>query len=568
VNYEPESADTKLRGGYYTPPDVASLLSNWALVSGEERVLEPSCGDGNFIEAALGRLHGRGFITGVELSPTEAGKALSRGGDRARIVFGDVFDWYSRRRASGVYDAVLGNPPFIRYQNFPEAHRQPAFDLMRSRGLNPSRLTNAWVPFVVLATDALKDGGRLGLVMPAELLQVGYAGELREYLARNYSDLTIVTFRTLIFKGIQQETILLMGVKKAGTTARIVFRELNDVTGLASLNGHHDTFTVNLDHAREKWTQYYLSADELRLIRELEQSTALTTLGALAEIDVGIVTGRNEFFVLTPTEAKDHGLSRWCRPLVGKSAQIPGLQLTLDEWNDLRVADSRCLLLNLPDVPREELDEAAIAFVRAGEQSGYHRGYKCRIRQPRWWKVPSPWVPDAFLLRQIYDAPRIVVNKAGAVSTDTIHRVRARPNIDAALLAACALNSATCAFSEIRGRSYGGGVLELEPREAEALPFPLPRPLDLQKLDSLLRRQGTAAALEEIDRTLLRTVGMDASDIATLRAIWHKLSSRRMRRNKGWRANVTTGQADDGNNGTAVEVSRSKRSSVPVGAFS
>src|SRR5258708_29884748 len=178
VNYEPESADTKLRGGYYTPPDVASLLSNWALVSGEERVLEPSCGDGNFIEAALGRLHGRGFITGVELSPTEAGKALSRGGDRARIVFGDVFDWYSRRRASGVYDAVLGNPPFIRYQNFPEAHRQPAFDLMRSRGLNPSRLTNAWVPFVVLATDALKDGGRLGLVMPAELLQVGYAGEL------------------------------------------------------------------------------------------------------------------------------------------------------------------------------------------------------------------------------------------------------------------------------------------------------------------------------------------------------------------------------------------------------
>src|SRR5258708_8859374 len=101
--------------------------------------------------------------------------------------------------------------------------------------------------------------------MPAEPLQVGYAGELREYLARNYSDLTIVTFRTLIFKGIQQETILLMGVKMADTTARIVFRELNDVTGLASLNGHHDTFTVNLNHAGEKSTRHYLSASALTL---------------------------------------------------------------------------------------------------------------------------------------------------------------------------------------------------------------------------------------------------------------------------------------------------------------
>lgn len=564
MNIEPESADAKLRGGYYTPPDLASLLANWAVVSGEEKVLEPSCGDGNFIEAALGRLRGHGFVTGIELFPTEAQKAKRRGGNRAQIVLGDVFDWYSRQCASDRYDAVLGNPPFIRYQHFPEAHRKPAFDLMRSQGLNPSRLTNAWVPFVVLATDALKNGGRLGLVMPAELLQVGYAGELREYLARNYSELTIVTFRTLVFKGIQQETILVMGVKEAGANARIVFRELNDLAGLASLNGHHDTFTVDLDHAREKWTQYYLSADELNLIRELERSTALTTLGALAEVDVGIVTGRNEFFVLTPTEAADHGLSRWCRPLVGKSAQIPGLQLTQDEWNGLRTADSRCLLLNLPDVPREELDQAAIAFVRAGEQRGYQRGYKCRIRQPRWWKVPSTWVPDAFLLRQIYDAPRIVVNEAGAVSTDTIHRVRTRPNIDPARLAACSLNSATCAFSEIRGRSYGGGVLELEPREAEALPFPSPRQLDLQKLDSLLRRRGAAAAMEETDQSLLRTAGLDPSDISTLRAIWQKLSTRRMTRAKGGRANGPV----EGINGSAVKLPSTPAASVPVGAVS
>lgn len=50
------------------------------------------------------------------------------------------------------FDAVLGNPPFIRYQNFPEGHREVAFDLMRRAGLHPNRLTNAWVPFLVVST--------------------------------------------------------------------------------------------------------------------------------------------------------------------------------------------------------------------------------------------------------------------------------------------------------------------------------------------------------------------------------------------------------------------------------
>src|SRR6185503_1762440 len=119
------------------------------------------------------------------------------------VVPGDAFTWYSVDRDC-TYDAVVGNPPFIRYQTFPEAHRAAGFALMHLEGLRPNRLTNAWVPFVVLATRALKPGGRLAMVLPAELLQVTYAGELREYLSRQYSHLIVVTFRRLIFGGIQQ----------------------------------------------------------------------------------------------------------------------------------------------------------------------------------------------------------------------------------------------------------------------------------------------------------------------------------------------------------------------------
>jgi hypothetical protein len=150
--------------------------------------------------------------------------------------------------------------------------------------------------------------------------------------------------------------------------------------------------------------------------------------------------------------------------------------------------------------------------------------------------VPSVWVPDAFLLRQIHDAPRIVRNDAGATCTDTIHRVRVRPGVEAGVLAAASLSSLTLAFAELRGRSYGGGVLELEPTEAESLPLPphdgaaAARVPAVEELDGRLRRHGPEAVLDEVDRTLLRSLGLADGDVALLRGIWRRLAARRRAR--------------------------------------
>jgi adenine-specific DNA methylase len=372
------------------------------------------------------------------------------------------------------------------------------------------------------------------MVLPAELLQVTYAGELREYLARNYAELTVITFRRLIFEGIQQETVLLMGVRSAGGSAEMSFLQLDRADQLDQrLTRTINRVSADLDHAREKWTQYYLSHRELGLIRELERSETLTALGNLAHVDVGIVTGRNEFFVLRPSEAERFGVTEFCLPLVGRSAQIQGLALRADEWADLSREDGKCLLLQLGRTPRSQLSPQALAYVEHGESMGYHTGYKCRIRQPQWWFVPSVAVPDAFMLRQIHDGPRIIANKASATCTDTIHRVRVRSGVDPGWLAGASMNSVTFAFSEIRGRSYGGGVLELEPNEADALPFPVPRnqsSLPLDELDLLTRRKESHHILDEVDRLVLRECGMTSAETALVRGIWVNLSTRRRER--------------------------------------
>jgi adenine-specific DNA methylase len=70
---------------------------------------------------------------------------------------------------------VVGNPPYIRYQFFDKKQKVEAEDIFIKAGLYYSKLTNAWVSFVVGASLLLKDqGGKIGFVLPAEFLQVSY----------------------------------------------------------------------------------------------------------------------------------------------------------------------------------------------------------------------------------------------------------------------------------------------------------------------------------------------------------------------------------------------------------
>jgi len=198
---KPVATYQKLRGGYYTPKPIADFLAQWAIQTPNANILEPSCGDGMLLEAAVETLISRGaeratassFIQGIEFDPQEALKASERlqmlSGLQTipRIDIGDFFSYCQRYLAKDtLFDAIIGNPPFIRYQNFPENHREIAFYLMQRAGLRPNRLTNAWVPFLVAATLVLNKTGRLAMVIPAELLQVTYAAELQLFLSQNY----------------------------------------------------------------------------------------------------------------------------------------------------------------------------------------------------------------------------------------------------------------------------------------------------------------------------------------------------------------------------------------------
>jgi adenine-specific DNA-methyltransferase len=401
---------------------------------------------------------------------------------------------------------------------------------MRKAGLSPNRLTNAWVPFVVAASLALKPDGRLAMVLPAELLQVNYAAELRAFLSDFFKQITVLTFRRLVFDGIQQEVVLLLAERAAGHTNGIEVLEMNETSELRKYDPL--AFGVNgfksVDHDTEKWTKYYLSQNEIDLLRELRRDRRLTMLGEIASVDVGIVTGMNEVFVLNESRVKGQ-MRKFTRPLVGRSGHLKGTTFTTKDWEANAVGDLPAYLLDIPPIPRKQLPRDVEHHINDAEERKLNAGYKCRIRKV-WYAVPSVYVADGFLLRQIHSHPKLVLNEAGATCTDTIHRVTFSKKIDQQRVAGAFLNSLTFAFSEILGRSYGGGVLELEPNEADRIPIPLrnSEKIDFDEIDRLVRDSKIDEVLSKNDQILLsRGLGMSREQCQLLRGVWEKLRDRR-----------------------------------------
>lgn len=386
----------KVRGGYYTPPALAEYLCRWAIRSRADRVIEPSCGDGAFVSSAAPLLGEDGSITAVEIVPEEIEKAQGAvNGVPPSIDWkcASFFDVASDLIRGSRYDAAIGNPPFIRFQYFDKGERERAFRLVSSFGYRPNGLSNAWTAFIQLAAELLADGGRLAMVVPAELLQVQYAAQLRHRLPMLFDDIFVIAFDELVFPEIQQEVLLLLAEgrnRNPKAYGRLHTRQVANGEELLALARTSDVVShlpERHTHEDMKWTSLFLEDDEFQILRDTAEGGRFDRMGQLADVDVGIVTGRNRFFVVTRDEAERLGLAERAVDVVGRTAALRSIRFTS---GDLRRygESSRSKLIDLNGLERASFSAELEEYVRWGEQQGVDRGYKCRIRN-RWFDVPS-----------------------------------------------------------------------------------------------------------------------------------------------------------------------------------
>lgn len=538
----------KARGAFFTPEPIATFVTEWAIRSADDRVLEPSCGEAAFLTQAVRRLRSlagreddpswKPLVSGVEIhshSAEEAKRLVSDAGGTPAITTSDFFLVQAEPR----YTAVIGNPPYIRYQDFAGEARIRSREAALRAGVNLSGLASSWAAFTIHSALMLQKGGRLGLVVPAELLSVNYAAEVRRFLLSRFTNVDLVLFTERVFAEAQEDVVLLLadGFNEGGTKHASIYQVQNAAALGDTLAS---TKWTPLD-AGDKWTPSLLSESALGAYGSLLDGEQFTSLETWGDTTLGMVTGNNKYFSLSPERALALGLSR--QDLVKLSppgsGHLRGLTFTDDAWKALGKKGAATYLFR-PTKPTD----AARAYIEAGESANVHTAYKCRVRKT-WWQVPLVKAADLFLTYMNADTPRITTNEAGALHLNSVHGVYLRPenrDLGRSLLPIAALTSMTLVGAETVGRGYGGGMLKLEPREADRLPVPSPEVVAAAaeslmavrpQLATRLRYGRLVEAARIVDDVLLvGELGIRRSEVKALRDAHAALSARRTARGR------------------------------------
>jgi len=531
-----EASANKLRGGFYTPEIIAEFILRWGINGSTDfDILEPSCGDGVFLEQLKHLESNYNSITAIEIDENEAKKA-QKINLRNKQIINDDFHTYCNNTLQR-FDLIIGNPPYIRYQFFDRQQQIEAGDIFTKAGLTYSKLTNAWVSFVVGASLLLKEkGGKIGFVLPAEILQVSFALQLRKFLAQFYNKINIISFEKLVFPNIQQEVVLLL-CEKVGTKEHYIEHiELKDASELKTLDtARLKSPQKKIDFKSNKWTFYFLEQEEIDFLENIATKRNIKTLGHYANVEVGITTGSNDFFTVPLTTVEAYDLQDYAKPMVGRSVQVNSVIFTEKDWEKNKFSKAKAHLLAFPDKQNLNQNNGAVKYIEYGESIGINKGYKTGIRND-WFVVPSLKISDALFIRRNNLYPRLIINQAEAYTTDTMHRVFVNQGTDIQALTASYYNSLSLAFTEVSGRSHGGGVLELMPNEAEKvlLPYHKDNSKLLSQIDNLIRNKTDIEEVLKITNQIVLKdhYGLTQKEINLAHSIWKKLSARRLNRNK------------------------------------
>ncbi len=232
-------------GVHYTPDPVAEIISAYAIRSPADTVLDPASGAGTFVtmcyerKRALGATHEEALreVNAIELAEFAAsltGLNLTLADTAAKSAYPQVFrtDFFStypglpsqltlphigNLNFPKNVDCVVGNPPYIRFENRTPRERQEVFNLLHkyraaTRISYPDFTGKAdiWAFFVAGAHMYLKDGGRLGFVLSWSLLSSEYGDAVISFLGRYFVVDAIIDSKAERWFAAKQNTVLLL----------------------------------------------------------------------------------------------------------------------------------------------------------------------------------------------------------------------------------------------------------------------------------------------------------------------------------------------------------------------
>ncbi|MGA2471453.1 MAG: N-6 DNA methylase [Solirubrobacteraceae bacterium] len=463
-------------GQFFTPEPIARFMADAVNAASPDTVLDPGVGGGVLLRSVGSRPQ----RYGCDIDPVAvelAAASLGEQGGATEIALGDFLDVDGWPLSVNQFDAVIANPPYIRHHNLSPEHKLLARRYADLYHVEVSSLSGSYAYFFLEAIHRLRDGGRLVFITPTEFLDVRYGEAIKAVLLATceIEEIVVLEMDELAFDGVLTTSAVTVATKSTHPSRRIRLRE-------ATFDGQRLTLTRWTDIEREAarpdlpWTPLLPSRAE-RIARLLVGRTAV--LGDSARVRRGIATGDNSFFCLTQSDVE-----RWqlpdevLVPVVVGAKDLPGHRqaLTREHWAKRLASGARGWLFWCHQ-PLDEIESLATrAYIEHGEARGLPERFNCRTRKP-WYGVERVPPPDFFVTYMSRERARFVRNEAGARCMTSLLNIWAKPEVDSDALAAVLADGANAQILREFGRTYGGGLGKIEPRDLLRLPV---RPVALR----------------------------------------------------------------------------------------
>lgn len=532
--------EKKYTGSYYTPDKITHFIINrlkgvLSTYQTEISVLEPSVGDGAFLKKIyeLDLFGGKTNIRfkAIDINQNELNKAQETLTDSSYFKSFICQDFLEHsKNEQDKYNLIIGNPPYIKKHFLTDNQIELCQEIHREAGLSNNTIKNIWSAFLVKSIQLLDDNGILALVLPSELLQVKFAEELRNYLSSELQRVEIYTFTDLLFECKGQDTIIVIGFKEAEEQG-VFYANLDTNDDIEALTENLQKRDVLLS-ASIKWTHHTLSNEELTFLHDLK--SRLQSIDYYCETKPGIVTAANKYFIINEQTENNYGLNKYTQSILQKGFFVNGgVTYEKVDYQELKKSKKPSKVLCFSESNISEFNENVLEYLKKGEEQDIPSRYKCQIRQ-NWFVIPNIGLPpDGFFFKRSHQYPKLLKNNANVLVTDSAYKIEMKNKYNIMSLIFSFYNTLTLIYSELDGRYYGGGVLELTPKEFKKLPLPYTKITEHEFNDfaKIFKSKKSIDDILELNdyRILNRALGLDNSEITLLRDIRDKLIKKRIR---------------------------------------
>jgi len=524
-------------GQYYTPPPIVELITEMCIKSPNNKVLDPSCGSGGFLVKAYHKLKDLKMkenpfeddaklheeilnqAYGIDINPFPAqlssiNLAVRNLKVTSRNINLFVSDFFKVKPSMGIIpkdlDVVVTNPPYTRQEEmeYKDQIREEALTYSDGSKVPLDARAGIYAYFFTHGAKFLKNHGMMGQITSDTWLDVGFGEDLKRFFLDHFKIHAIIWYDVRAFEKALVGTCItileredeskedrddnivkFVRIKKAMPTEKIV---KTIETSKEDFEDEHIGIAVKKQkelEAKHKWG-IFLRAPTIYF--KILNNKKVTKLGKIASIRRGITSGANDFFYLDKDKIRLWSLEKeYLKPIVvsPKEMKIEVSPRDISQWVlVVRKSKEELSKENANVLKYVQWGEETENTIKGGKKGGslvigFHNLSTVKSRK-LWYDIGEREPAPILRSRRIWERCVYLLNTTNALANDSLYEIRPKNDEDTNILAGILNSSITALISELEGRFYGGGVLELEVYETKAMTV-----IDPSKLSERERRR-------------------------------------------------------------------------------